>query len=114
MSDPLPEDAALNSYNKIKTHFPSARIKKLMQSDEEIGKVAQATPVAVGRALELFLCSLVEKSVETATNDQTRKITTQILNNTINNNEQFDFIVGVCDKYLSKSSGGNVTNNGGQ
>ena len=48
---------------KNKTHFPAARIKKIMQSDEEIGKVAQATPVIVGRALEIFMANLVEVSL---------------------------------------------------
>lgn len=27
--------------------FPVARIKKIMQADEDVGKVAQATPVVV-------------------------------------------------------------------
>jgi hypothetical protein len=27
--------------------FPVARIKKIMQADEDIGKVAQATPVVI-------------------------------------------------------------------
>ncbi|KAG7811832.1 hypothetical protein KL921_002098 [Ogataea angusta] len=105
----MTESEAPATYANIKTHFPAARIKKLMQTDEDIGKVAQATPVAVGRALELFLCSLVEKSVETATNDQSKKITIQILNKTIQENEQFDFVVGVCDKYLNKNSNASST-----
>lgn len=33
----------------IKTKFPAARIKRIVQADEEVGKVAQATPVAVGQ-----------------------------------------------------------------
>ena len=53
---------------KNKTHFPAARIKKIMQSDEEIGKVAQATPVIVGRALEIFMANLVEVSLLEAKN----------------------------------------------
>lgn len=32
---------------EIKTKFPVARIKRIMQADEEVGKVAQVTPVAV-------------------------------------------------------------------
>ncbi|KAH3661650.1 hypothetical protein OGAPHI_006500 [Ogataea philodendri] len=100
----MSETGVPDTYENIKTHFPAARIKKLMQTDEDIGKVAQATPVAVGRALELFLCSLVEKSVETATTEQSKKITIQILSKTIQENEQFDFVVGVCDKYLHKNS----------
>lgn len=30
-----------------KSRFPVARIKKIMQADEDVGKVAQVTPVAV-------------------------------------------------------------------
>ena len=33
-----------------------ARIKKIMQSDEDVGKVAAAVPVIISRALELFRC----------------------------------------------------------
>lgn len=29
------------------TKFPVARIKKIMQMDDEVGKVAQATPVLI-------------------------------------------------------------------
>lgn len=32
--------------------FPVARIKKIMQADEDVGKVAQATPVAVCECLD--------------------------------------------------------------
>lgn len=32
----------------VKTKFPVARIKRIMQADEDVGKVAQVTPVAVG------------------------------------------------------------------
>lgn len=31
----------------IKTKFPVARIKRIMQADEDVGKVAQVTPVIV-------------------------------------------------------------------
>ncbi|GME85221.1 hypothetical protein B5S28_g2501 [[Candida] boidinii] len=96
------QPGTLIDHEKIKTHFPSARIKKLMQSDEDIGKVAQGTPVAVGRALELFLCSLVEKSCETAYNQQSKKVTLQVLKKTIEENEKFDFLVGICDRYAGK------------
>jgi hypothetical protein len=32
----------------VRTKFPVARIKRIMQADEDVGKVAQATPTAVG------------------------------------------------------------------
>lgn len=34
---------------EVKTKFPVARIKRIMQADEDVGKVAQVTPIAVCR-----------------------------------------------------------------
>lgn len=31
----------------IRNHFPVARIKRIMQADDDVGKVAQVTPVVV-------------------------------------------------------------------
>ncbi|KAH9952406.1 histone-fold-containing protein, partial [Lactifluus volemus] len=44
------------------TKFPVARIKKIMQKDEEVGKVAQATPIVISKALELFLQLVVDEA----------------------------------------------------
>jgi hypothetical protein len=48
------EDADLNGNGpafaegiEVRTKFPVARIKRIMQADEDVGKVAQVTPVAV-------------------------------------------------------------------
>jgi histone H3/H4 len=49
---------------KLDTRFPAARIKKIMQADEEVGKIAMATPVLISKALELFLQSLCDKTYE--------------------------------------------------
>lgn len=38
------------------------RIKRIMQADEEVGKIAQAVPVIISRTLELFVESLLTKS----------------------------------------------------
>ena len=37
---------------EVKTKFPVARIKRIMQADEDVGKVAQATPTAVCRSFD--------------------------------------------------------------
>ena len=39
---------------EVKTKFPVARIKRIMQADEDVGKVAQVTPTAVCK----FCCLL--------------------------------------------------------
>lgn len=36
----------------IKNHFPVARIKRIMQADDDVGKVAQVTPVVVCTCLD--------------------------------------------------------------
>lgn len=94
-------DTILKSFEKIKTHFPAARIKKIMQSDEDIGKVAQATPVVVGRALEIFMANLVEAAIIEARDAGVRRIAASHVRAAVEETEQFDFLVDVVLKYPS-------------
>lgn len=91
----------IDSFDRIKTHFPAARIKKIMQSDEEIGKVAQATPVVVGRALEIFIANLVEVSALEAKKSGVRRIGAAHIRAAVEKTEQFDFLVDAVAKYQS-------------
>lgn len=43
----------------VKTKFPVARIKRIMQADEEVGKVAQVTPIAVCTYLSFHSHSII-------------------------------------------------------
>ena len=70
-----------------------------MQSDEDIGKVAQATPVIVGRALEIFMANLVEASIIEAKKAGVRRIGASHIRSAVENTEQFDFLVDTVDKY---------------
>lgn len=40
-------DTPATQHITIKNHFPVARIKRIMQADDDVGKVAQVTPVVV-------------------------------------------------------------------
>nr|VZI18492.1 unnamed protein product [Spirometra erinaceieuropaei] len=51
---------------KFSSRFPTARIKKIMQLDDEIGKLAATVPPVVSRALELFIEQLTSKAFELA------------------------------------------------
>lgn len=84
---------------EIKTRFPVARIKRLMQSDDEIGKVAQATPVVVAKALELFMVALVEESCNQARLRNSRRVSPAHLKQAVMNTEHFDFLQEVVAKY---------------
>ncbi|XP_061461701.1 dr1-associated corepressor isoform X7 [Rhineura floridana] len=77
---------------KYNARFPPARIKKIMQTDEEIGKVAAAVPVIISRALELFLESLLKKACHVTQTRNAKTMTTSHLKQCIELEQQFDFL----------------------
>ncbi|XP_078516829.1 dr1-associated corepressor [Lissotriton helveticus] len=77
---------------KYNARFPPARIKKIMQTDEEIGKVAAAVPVIISRALELFLDSLLTKACQVTQTRNAKTMTTSHLKQCIELEQQFDFL----------------------
>ncbi|TIA80693.1 hypothetical protein E3P98_02544 [Wallemia ichthyophaga] len=85
------------------TKFPVARIKKIMQMDDEVGKVAQATPVLISKALELFMQALVDETIKITQEKGAKKMTAQHLKQTISNTEQFDFLTEIADKIPAPS-----------
>ncbi|ODV89818.1 hypothetical protein CANCADRAFT_27297 [Tortispora caseinolytica NRRL Y-17796] len=87
------------SRKEAKTKFPVARIKKIMQADDEIGKVAQVAPMLVSKSLELFMISLVQASVDQAQEKGHRKVLPGHVKLAVENNEQFDFLADVMEKY---------------
>ncbi|GAA5834936.1 hypothetical protein JCM3766R1_002046 [Sporobolomyces carnicolor] len=77
--------------------FPLARIKKMIQADEDVGKVAQATPIVVSKALELFLASLVNASVKDAESRGSQKLTAYGLKRAINATSTLDFCADIVE-----------------
>ena len=76
----------------INTKFPVARIKRIMQADENIGKVAQATPTAVAKALELFMIDFIAKTAACARAEGSRRVTATHLKQAVENDQSFDFL----------------------
>ncbi|RMD42588.1 hypothetical protein DV735_g2539, partial [Chaetothyriales sp. CBS 134920] len=98
----------------VKTKFAVARIKRIMQADEDIGKVAQATPTAMAKALELFMVTLITKAAAEArrpTNGSGvgsggKRITAQHLKSALMADPQFDFLSEQCASVPDESAGG--------
>ncbi|KAF4632712.1 hypothetical protein G7Y89_g5420 [Cudoniella acicularis] len=91
---------------EIKTKFPVARIKRIMQADEEVGKVAQVTPVAVSKALELFMISLVSGAAEKAKEKGGKRVTAQHLKAVVlGSPEQFDFLADIVGRVSEAQEG---------
>lgn len=94
----------------LKTSFPVARIKRIMQADEDIGKVAQVTPHVVSRALELFMIKLITASADHARGGPAaaggsagaskgpKRVLAQHLKRAIQADETFDFLADIIAK----------------
>ena len=73
----------------------AARIKRVMQSDEEVGKIVKTTPLVVAKALELFLTKLFKATADMALAHGARIIGPTHLKGAIQDNDEFDFLEDV-------------------
>ncbi|KAF2086430.1 histone-fold-containing protein, partial [Saccharata proteae CBS 121410] len=83
---------------EVKTKFPAARIKRIMQADEDVGKVAQVTPHVVAKALELFMISLVTKAADEAKNRSSKRVSAAHLKQAVLSDSHFDFLTEIVSK----------------
>ncbi|KAF7731847.1 hypothetical protein EC973_007678 [Apophysomyces ossiformis] len=63
-----------------------------MQLDEDVGKVAQATPILISKALELFMQSLIDQACQETRVRNAKRLSVAHLKKTIETTEQFDFL----------------------
>ncbi|KAI0028408.1 histone-fold-containing protein, partial [Vararia minispora EC-137] len=106
------------------TKFPVARIKKIMQKDEEVGKVAQATPVVIcaqpfsprgsclirssAKALELFLAMIVDEAGKVTVSRNSKKVEAYHLKHAIETCEMLDFLKEIVVNVPDPSAGGTI------
>ena len=77
-----------------------------MQADEEVGKVAQVTPVAVNKALELFMIALVTGAADKAKEKGGKKVTAQHLKSVVlGSPDQFDFLSEIVERVSEAQEG---------
>ncbi|WIA28006.1 hypothetical protein OEZ86_010594 [Tetradesmus obliquus] len=81
-----------------KAHPLAARIKKMMQTDEDVGKIAQATPVMIARAMELFLQRLCNNAADVAAGRKAKTLTTSHLKAYVSSDELMDFLQDTVSK----------------
>ncbi|KAI5172005.1 Dr1-associated corepressor [Nematocida sp. LUAm3] len=85
----------MNTYEgrrKNTCRFPIARIKKIMQFDEEIGKVSSSAPIVISQVIEMFLISLIKSLEEEAKKKSAKKIILSHLSTCIDENSQLEFL----------------------
>lgn len=104
-AEPSPPAPPIIDSSMVKTKFPTARIKRIMQADEEVGKVAQQTPIAVGKALELFMIQLVSKSADVAKEKGSKRVTAAMLKQVVESDEQWDFLREIVSRVENEKEG---------
>ncbi|XP_038073621.1 dr1-associated corepressor-like [Patiria miniata] len=77
---------------KYNARFPPARIKKIMQLDEDVGKVAAPVPVLISKALEIFIESLLTKSLQQTRARSAKTMSTSHIKHCIQSESTFDFL----------------------
>ncbi|XP_021198966.1 uncharacterized protein LOC110382632 [Helicoverpa armigera] len=77
---------------KYNARFPAGRIKKIMQTDEEVGKVAQAVPIIISRTLELFVESLLSKAMQVTMARHAKTLSPSHVKQCILAESRFDFL----------------------
>ncbi|KAH0835622.1 histone-fold-containing protein [Lanmaoa asiatica] len=92
----------------VKLTGRKARIKKIMQKDEEVGKVAQATPVVISKALELFLAMIVEEASKVTLERGAKKVEAYHLKHAVDTTEMLDFLKEIVESVPDPSAGGTI------
>ncbi|XP_042468807.1 dr1-associated corepressor-like [Zingiber officinale] len=83
---------------KLGTRFPASRIKKIMQTDEDVGKIASAVPLLVSKALELFLQDLCDRTYEITLQRGAKTLNSSHLKQCVKTYSAYDFLTGVVNK----------------
>lgn len=108
--------------------FPPSRIKQMIQSDEDVGRLSTAVPAVAGRLVELFLAELITSSSEVARTMNSTVLQPSHLAAVIAAEKKWDFlqplVQGVADdeqkpkrrpskrrSSRSRSSGNSIDNN---
>lgn len=97
---------------RLHARFPPARIKKIMQMDEEVGKVSSPVPVMVSRALERFLEFFMTATAEITTSKDAKTLTSQHILEVVTNDSRLHFLKEATLKSCSLVSSNNGSYSG--
>lgn len=98
---------------KYNARFPPARIKKIMQKDEDVGKVAAPVPVLISKALEIFVEGLITKASEETLSRNAKTLTTSHIKQCIEQENKFDFLKDLVENVPTISCEDDDSNNSG-
>ncbi|XP_065213592.1 dr1-associated corepressor [Planococcus citri] len=77
---------------KYNARFPAGRIKKIMQMDDDVGKIAHAVPVVISRSVELFVNSLLNHTADITREKNAKTVSLSHTKHCILNVQKFEFL----------------------
>eukprot|EP00253_Pinus_taeda_P034452 PITA_34452 len=83
---------------KLDSRIPATRIKKIMQADEDISRIALPVPLLVSKALELFLQKLCDRTCEITLQRGAKTISAAHLKQCVQRFNVFDFLREIVNK----------------
>ncbi|KAM9354035.1 uncharacterized protein KZ484_012214 isoform 1-T1 [Pholidichthys leucotaenia] len=99
---------------RYNVRFPPKRIKKIMQKDTEVGRIAMAVPVIIARALEMFLKSLLTKTCLITESKFSPVVSVAHMKQCIESEKHFHFLKDLVDQSTSTTkqmdNRGTITN----
>ena len=79
---------------------PVARLRKMMQSDDDVGKIATTTPSLAAKALECLIKVILRESANTTLECRSKTVTPQHLTQLVPMNDEFEFLRPVLGNVL--------------
>ncbi|XP_060938425.1 dr1-associated corepressor [Limanda limanda] len=89
------------SKRKYNVRFPPKRIKKIMQKDSEVGRIAMAVPVIISQALEMFLKSLLTKTCLITQSKPSTVVSVAHMKQCIESEKLFHFLKDLAEQATS-------------
>ncbi|WUR02194.1 dr1-associated corepressor [Vairimorpha necatrix] len=83
---------------KLRSVFPAARLKKIMQSNEEVGKMGVSVPFITSKALEMFIEEIVKLTYKELESTKGNRITVEHIRKVIKDNPKYEFLSNVTSE----------------
>lgn len=93
----------------FKNHsVPLARIKKIMQADEDVNMIAAEAPVLFAKAAEMFIMEMTLRGWAHTEEEGRRTLQTKDIAAAISETDVFDFLADVMPKHHSKPTNASI------
>ncbi|XP_023268715.1 dr1-associated corepressor-like isoform X1 [Seriola lalandi dorsalis] len=89
---------------RYNVRFPPSRVKKIMQKDTEVGRIAMAVPVIISRALEMFLKSLLTKACLITQSKLSTVVSVAHMKQCIESEKLFHFLKDLVERTTSTAA----------